>query len=571
MAEDFLNNCDPPILPSDPDLGGGGSDSSGGSGGSGGGSGSRGGGGGQGGGRTPTTPQPTESSPPSRSGAGGAGGGAGGGGAGGGGAGGGGAGTAVGISVNCNPFSGPTLPTNKGKGWSETPTQYAKIKGKDIEPRKINCDCEGSDGSGSKEEQRFKDVTIYPYNKVTETESGHVVEFDDTPGSERISTNHRSGTFEEYHPNGDKVVKVVRDLYTSVLRNNHMHIDGYCDVTIDKALKILVNTDQLKNSEEEAVNFDIHIGKNANINIYIEKGQLNVLMDDGDSNIQLKKGDINIRQDDGNYNHFINGDYNIECTGHMHVVVGEDQVTEIGGNRDVRVDGDFDNLNMTKEGSVQETTLAGNRRTKIDQDLTEHVGKITEKDYGDVVREIYRQGAERTYSGADTMEQHKSWSVNVGPIVTKSEAGTSLREGDFSLHTLRSVSRAEEENYIICLEGTAGIRSYSHLFLEAGIGENGKNKAAVLRMYSENEYMMGAKKKITLYSFDDINISTRKNLWLFAGGTLYKNDEFEDGGIFKGEAAPTLLSTDVKRPIDPFLPIPFVYAEPGKWVPTNKK
>ena len=37
----------------------------------------------------------------------------------------------------------------------------------------------------------------YPHNHVTETESGHVIEVDDTKGKERIHVFHKSGTFIE--------------------------------------------------------------------------------------------------------------------------------------------------------------------------------------------------------------------------------------------------------------------------------------------------------------------------------------------------------------------------------------
>jgi hypothetical protein len=40
----------------------------------------------------------------------------------------------------------------------------------------------------------------YPYNKVRLTESGHIVEFDDTPGAERINIQHRTGAFIELRP-----------------------------------------------------------------------------------------------------------------------------------------------------------------------------------------------------------------------------------------------------------------------------------------------------------------------------------------------------------------------------------
>ena len=40
----------------------------------------------------------------------------------------------------------------------------------------------------------------YPYNKVRLTESGHIIEFDDTPGAERINIQHRTGAFIELRP-----------------------------------------------------------------------------------------------------------------------------------------------------------------------------------------------------------------------------------------------------------------------------------------------------------------------------------------------------------------------------------
>jgi len=230
--------------------------------------------------------------------------------------------------------------------WFEPETPYATVKGEAIPPR----------NNESKS-------TVYPFNKVTETESGHIVEFDDTPGSERINIFHRSGTFEEIHPNGDKVDKIVRDHYVSILRDSNVHVDGFSNLTVDKGLKIFVNRDNLQNSETSSVNFDVHVGQNANVNLFMEKGNCNVRMNDGDINVEMMKGDVNFRQDKGNFNHFINGDYNLECTGHMHVVVGQDSVNEIGGSRDVRIDGAFDNLQVTT--GYKETQVKGDHRLEV--------------------------------------------------------------------------------------------------------------------------------------------------------------------------------------------------------------
>lgn len=74
--------------------------------------------------------------------------------------------------------------------------------------------------------------TKYPYNNVTQTESGHSVEFDDTPGWERIRTQHRIGTYTEMQQDGSNVVNVVGNNYHIVAKNNNVLISGICNITI---------------------------------------------------------------------------------------------------------------------------------------------------------------------------------------------------------------------------------------------------------------------------------------------------------------------------------------------------
>ncbi len=56
----------------------------------------------------------------------------------------------------------------------------------------------------------------YPKNQVTETESGHVFEIDDTPGFERISTWHKSGAFDETINTGERIIKVPNNMYITI-------------------------------------------------------------------------------------------------------------------------------------------------------------------------------------------------------------------------------------------------------------------------------------------------------------------------------------------------------------------
>lgn len=79
----------------------------------------------------------------------------------------------------------------------------------------------------------------YPYNHVYESESGHVMEFDDTPGYERIHQYHRAGTFTEIDPNGTEVHRIVGDGYTIIDRNGCIYIAGECNITTDGKINIL--------------------------------------------------------------------------------------------------------------------------------------------------------------------------------------------------------------------------------------------------------------------------------------------------------------------------------------------
>lgn len=72
----------------------------------------------------------------------------------------------------------------------------------------------------------------YPYNRVIQTESGHIIELDDTPGRERIRVNHRAGSFIEMLPNGDVVHKTFGDDYRITTSNKNVLIEGYCNITV---------------------------------------------------------------------------------------------------------------------------------------------------------------------------------------------------------------------------------------------------------------------------------------------------------------------------------------------------
>jgi hypothetical protein len=87
----------------------------------------------------------------------------------------------------------------------------------------------------------------YPYNNVKQTESGHFQEFDDTPGAERIRTQHRAGTFTEWQPDGTEVHRIVGNGYRIVAKDDNVIIQGTCNINIVGNAEVTVQGDAITN------------------------------------------------------------------------------------------------------------------------------------------------------------------------------------------------------------------------------------------------------------------------------------------------------------------------------------
>jgi hypothetical protein len=81
---------------------------------------------------------------------------------------------------------------------------------------------------------------MYPYNKATTSEGGHLFEVDDTPKNERILTRHITGTYDEMHADGSKVTKVVGDNYTIVAGDEHISVQGLATLHIQGDVNIRI-------------------------------------------------------------------------------------------------------------------------------------------------------------------------------------------------------------------------------------------------------------------------------------------------------------------------------------------
>lgn len=102
----------------------------------------------------------------------------------------------------------------------------------------------------------------YPFNNVTQTESGHLFEMDDTPGFERLRLQHRTGTFTEIDPEGNRVNRIIGKNIEIVEKNNFVYIKGVCNIRVDGDCNLTVGG----NLNQRVVgDFNQDIGGNYNV------------------------------------------------------------------------------------------------------------------------------------------------------------------------------------------------------------------------------------------------------------------------------------------------------------------
>ena len=72
----------------------------------------------------------------------------------------------------------------------------------------------------------------YPYNTVTQTRAGHVIEIDDTPTAERLHVYHKSGSYVEINKDGNMVTKVVGKGFDITVQDQTVYVGGTCNIQI---------------------------------------------------------------------------------------------------------------------------------------------------------------------------------------------------------------------------------------------------------------------------------------------------------------------------------------------------
>lgn len=183
----------------------------------------------------------------------------------------------------------------------------------------------------------------YPYNKVFETESGHVMEWDDTPGNERITSFHRAGTYSDIDADGTRVDYINGDSYTVMSKNGFVYVYGACNLTVGGQVNILCQSDaniKVEGNSEVIFGGNVDMGVAQNLNLAVGSdlsikvgGNLDV--DVGGDASAAVKGKLGIG---------VTAETDISSAGSVRFSTGSSMELKSGGN--MRLDysrGDFGN------------------------------------------------------------------------------------------------------------------------------------------------------------------------------------------------------------------------------------
>lgn len=151
-------------------------------------------------------------------------------------------------------------------------SSYARGQG---EPElKAQNRIKGEDGSVIEPESKYK--AKYPYNNTMTTRSGHLLEFDDTPGAERIQIYHKAGSYIEILPDGTIVTKSVKDHIQLAFGNISIFNQG--DENGGKDIEVTSNQGKIIITAEQ--NVDIYANQ-GNVGIYANNGSVQVVSKSG--------------------------------------------------------------------------------------------------------------------------------------------------------------------------------------------------------------------------------------------------------------------------------------------------
>ena len=169
-------------------------------------------------------------------------------------------------------------------------------------------------------------ASIYPFNNVNETPSGHSFEMDDTPGNERILIKHHSGAGVELKQDGSVIVSSRSHQIQVVGADHEVVVQGKGNITYDGDLTLTVNGDYNLNVNG---NYNVNVGANHNHSI-----NDSYIVETGDTHSTIVRGNKDIKVG-GHTSNFYSGDVVASYKTDIRNIVGKDWI--INSKRNVRL------------------------------------------------------------------------------------------------------------------------------------------------------------------------------------------------------------------------------------------
>lgn len=171
---------------------------------------------------------------------------------------------------------------------------------------------------------------IYPYNHVHQTESGHIIEMDDTPGKERLHRYHRAGTFEEIGALGQRVMKVANENFNIILSNDYTAVKGNQYENIAGKKDIVTRGGWFQQSKSLSFNTSGDMSFNASTSTVSVNAE-NIILDAAEGNVTIRGKSVSILKKDATNTEEVTGNETKKTGGKFVHRVGSYQVGARGG------------------------------------------------------------------------------------------------------------------------------------------------------------------------------------------------------------------------------------------------
>ena len=281
---------------------------------------------------------------------------------------------------------------------------------------------------------------LYPKNHVFESESGHIKEYDDTPGFERIHEYHASGTFHEVDSNGTKRTRIVGNNYEVIAGDEYVNVKGTVNLTIDADCNTSIAGD-----------WNIIVGKNKNeviVGDYTQEVHENVVIKYAKDMNQNVAGNIEQK-------------YGTDTTNTVDTEITGTTTETVGLIKNVNVVGDPDEDSPTFEQAVNETynqklitkvtkaveeTFTGGQKTLITGTLD--LDATTEVDIQSGTVNLNKGTTDEGGTVEEVEKPEESTSPVKDAVGTLTSFGVNVIEGasNFILGAIGRFRSAEDEN-----------------------------------------------------------------------------------------------------------------------------